>query len=417
MRRRRRWNLALTVALCASLVLHGLVYDAIVVRQTQEVAATIHQPPFDLKAWLEAHREPEQEVELPPLPPPVAQTKPPEIEVEELFGERGSKGKALNKVDGQQDMVAPESKQEQAALTPRPGAPSPGGDGGQASAMKAQASPSAAAAVAIAVQPASETPAAPLLPAPPPLPPKAFEERRPPIIGIPVPGRETSPTTRSAVTLDDSPATRPVENKPATKPVNLAVQLPPTTSPVVDRATTRPVELAKAVPTTQPVVERKPTTQPARPTPTVVASIVPVRPIEPTPQATSTGGGSPGRGPAGDVGNKSESESDAFSDRPTVVFRNGRVVARDGRHVKSVKPKLTEAGRLALAAMEEPIIIIKVKIDEQGHVTDADYLRKSGIPEVDQPHLRAAYDWEFDPTRDATGKPVKDTQIIDFVWQ
>lgn len=415
MRRRRRWNLALTVALCASLVLHGLVYDAIVVRQTQEVAATIHQPPFNLKAWLESHRDPLQEIEL-LAPTPVAETKPPEIEVEELFGERGSKGKALNKVDGPQDMVAPESKQEQAALTPRPGAPSNGGDGGEASAKKSQPSPSAAA-VAIALPPAAESPAAPLIPAPPPLPPKAFKEPLPPIIGIPVPGRETSPTTRSAVTLDDSPTTRPVENKPATKPVNLAVQLPPTTSPVVDPATTKPVEVAQAVPTTQPVLERKPTTRPARPTPTMVASIEPVRPIEPTPQAATSGGGSPGRGPAGEAGNKSESESDAFSDRPTVMFRNGRVVARDGRHVKSVKPKLTEAGRLALATMEEPVIIIKVKIDEHGHVTDADYLRKSGIAEVDQPHLRAAYDWEFDPTLDATGKPVKDTQIIDFVWQ
>ena len=123
MPRRRRWNLALTVALCASLVLHGLVYDAIVVRQTQEVAATIHQPPFDLKKWLEDHRDPAEEV-APALPPPVAETKPPEVEVEELFGERGSKGKALNKVDGPQAMEAPESKQEQAALTPRPGAPS-----------------------------------------------------------------------------------------------------------------------------------------------------------------------------------------------------------------------------------------------------------------------------------------------------
>ena len=99
-----------------------------------------------------------------------------------------------------------------------------------------------------------------------------------------------------------------------------------------------------------------------------------------------------------------------------IIYRDGKVEARDGRKVKTVKPKLTEAGMLALQAMDTPIIIIEVKIDENGKVTDADYLRRSNKPEVDLPHLQAAYEWEFEPSRDKNGHPHPDTLIIPFIW-
>ena len=431
---RRRWNLALTAAICASLLMHGLVYDAVVVRETQEVAATIHQPAFDLQAWLQAHREmnplPQKDE---PVPPIAANIKPPEIDIEELFGERGAKGKGLNSTPGEKPLESRQADQDQAALTPHPGAPSNGGNGGQSSASPAQPKPptkvamvdqpSAAPSMTIDGPHSDDPIGAPLIPAPPPIAPKAFKEPKPIIIGQTVPERETSPTTRSAVTLDDSPATRPVETKSTTRPVDVALAHP-TTSPIVDSASTRPVTVAvttqppmtlpegKLPSATQPTPDKPPTTRPVR---VAVASIDNVHPME-APASASTSG-SPGHGPAGEAGNPSESESDEFSDHATTVYRNGRVEARDGRKVKSVRPKLNEAGRLALASMERPVIIIKAKIDANGKVTDADYLKKSDIPEVDLPHLRAAYEWEFEPTHDATGKAVPDTQIISFVWQ
>ena len=92
---------------------------------------------------------------------------------------------------------------------------------------------------------------------------------------------------------------------------------------------------------------------------------MPGHPMEPTPQAATSGGGSPGRGPAGEAGNKSESESDAFSDRPTVTFRNGRLavtpVELDSVRAKRIRQEIPEAlyesgkSQLSVRVPEDPV--------------------------------------------------------------
>jgi hypothetical protein len=314
--RASRYNVTLTAAICASLLIHGLAYDAMIWKRTAELAAMIPQGPVDLKVLILEKEK----------------AKIAQLEVEDLFGEHNTKGKGANSSPGDLPARTHKADQDQAQLTPHPGDSSPGGNGGK-DAHATQQKVVLALATSATISPENlipEPPAASSLPA-------------------------------------------PIIAKPTTKP-----------SPVETA-----VQMARASPAT-------PKTPPQQPQPQTFAS--------------------PGHGRAGEVGTLSDSESDEFSDQTPIVYRNGKVEAREGLKVRSVKPKLTAAGEEALAAMDVPVIIIKVNVDEQGNVTDADYIRRSHIAEVDLPHMRAAYEWHFEPTRDKSGRPHRDSHIIAFNW-
>jgi len=102
--------------------------------------------------------------------------------------------------------------------------------------------------------------------------------------------------------------------------------------------------------------------------------------------------------------------------KPMIVWSDGKVEARAGRKVKSVRPKLTTSGLVALREMEKPVIVLAVHIDETGTVTAVDYVQKSNIAEVDLPHYRAAFDWWIEPSKDKNGNPISDILLIPFVW-
>jgi TonB family protein len=266
----------------------------------------------------------------------------------------------------------------------------------------------------------------PLTPAPQQMPPKIF---RPPskVIGIVTPAPDASPTTRSAVTMIDSPATRPTNKIPTTRPTALREDVATIESTITDRATTRPVTVAakerrpdgapvgELPPATQPIVQNMPATLPTAPGVVAVAvasssdtgRVADVSPLGPSPLNVPAN--------AGDAKNKSESESDAFTKHPTLTYRNGKVEAQDGRKVKAVRPHFSEAGIQALITGLHMKIVLAAHIDEQGKVTGVDILTSSGSNEVDLPMYRAMYDWVFDPTKDIGGKPIPDVLVI--TWE
>jgi TonB family protein len=410
-------DLTLTIALCASLLLHGLVIDALIERQTHQVALTIRQPPFNLAALLAAKASVQTVAIILPEPPPK-----PKPQIEDIFGERHSHGTGLNSTAGDQPMQAPMATQNQATLTPKPGHPSDGGSGG-ANAQRAKPLAQQPAAVAMVPfglpnQPPFTDPLGnPVIPAPPLLPPKPFHQQREHADNPNQPLSDPSPTTRSVATADHSTTTQPVKIVPTTKPIETAKKPEPTSAPIVDAAATQPVattQLAMATHLKLPPGKIPSATQPnldhpAKPQPTVVAA------ANASPTVTQSIANQ-GHGPSGDVGHRSESESDPFSDHPTFIYRDGKLESRDGRKVTTKRPKFTPAGTLALQAMDKPVFIVEFQIDEKGKVTNAELLNPSNKPEVDQPHLRAAYEWQFEPARDKNGHPRADTQIIPFVW-
>jgi TonB family protein len=432
----RRRDLSVTIALCLSLLAHGLGMFALTELEIRELGRGTYQPPFDLAGWIARHPK-ASELAADPEPPklPLAQALPePQLpEDEELFGERGSKGKAMNSSPGKVPMQAQEAPQEQAALTTNPGPAGDGpsnpgndGDGRQATAKSKSANPSPPL-VLLPFGPPVDPSApfgTPLAPAPPPLPPRVFHEKPQPVIGIPTLSPDPS-AIKSAVAMNDSPATRPVEIQPTTRPADLAAAMP-TTAPVTDMATTRPVRIALNEPrtekypvgqmptTTQPTLVKLPTTRPVSMPQLLTLAADGAHPdIGPATPA----GGAPSRAGGGESGNKSESESDPFSTAPTFTFRNGKVEARDGRKVKTVRPKLTEAGIQAVISMEDPRVILGVKIDEEGKVTGVEYIQKSGSNEVDLPTYLAVWKWEFEPSKDKDGHPKPDALVIPFVWR
>lgn len=109
---------------------------------------------------------------------------------------------------------------------------------------------------------------------------------------------------------------------------------------------------------------------------------------------------------------QSESDSDPFSKAFAVNFRAGRVDARTGRKIKTVRPDLSLAAMYDLAGGANPSVTVKARIDETGAVTDVAILTSSGVNEIDLPCLRAVQQWWIDPALDAQGKPIKDVVVI-----
>lgn len=119
---------------------------------------------------------------------------------------------------------------------------------------------------------------------------------------------------------------------------------------------------------------------------------------------------------ATDPGQFSESESDAFSDVGTLVFRNGRLEARFGRKIRTVRPRFTISGQLDLATFVNPTVQLIVHADASGKPTLVEIIRSSGSTNIDEPVRLALYQWWFEPPKDKNGKPMPDVMLwtIDF---
>jgi hypothetical protein len=350
----KRRDLSVTIALCVSLAVHAMILLALAAVEVHELSRSLHHPAPDLHALL-ALRPRSATPDRPMIAPPPADP----VDYEELFGERGSKGAAANSSPGDQPMEAPQGSQEQAALTPRPGLPN---------SAAGQSNPSSGGAAASG---ANETT---------PRPPAA--------VATPF-GPPPDPAAPFGVSLATDSVSPPL--KTAKKPTSAVSAQPP----------------PKAQPATRPLVAL------ASAADSAAAHVSDATP--PTTAAAAAAQAS--RGPAGEAGNKSESESDPFVTRPTFTWHNGKLEARDGRKVKTVRPKLTDAGEVAVATLESPMVSFVVSIDDAGKVIGVDYLHHSGSNEIDLPAYRAMFEWEFEPTKDKRGVAVPDAVIVTLRWQ
>ena len=106
-------------------------------------------------------------------------------------------------------------------------------------------------------------------------------------------------------------------------------------------------------------------------------------PIAP-PDSTKGGGSTGSTPPAADPAIMSDSESDPFAPGMKVDFRDGRVEARLGRKVKTVRPKLSLAAQYDLQSTIDPSIRVSVHIDANGAVSKVDIVKSSGSDGADQ---------------------------------
>jgi TonB family protein len=460
---RRRSDDTLSIALCASLIVHVAIMFAAFETGVSELKTQLHRPPWSAR---ERELTLAAETDHPPLiqPGPAEPDHPKPLSDTDTseWGEAGGKGVALNSAPGDKPLSARQGPQNQSfgsrdpigpaeAFPPEPSMstvpPGQGGDGKMLM-REALAGRGTEGDPVIVLTP----PAVP--PVPPPPPPQATIAPSPsnpkPDVRIGAASLDPSGRAASALPLGDTlgPAESPgiaeaLTQPPAPRDSTGALRdLPDLVSAaaagaaevqdaIAEMAPRRPepelalpvdertslAQAAESSAASQPSTPAAPSENQltlkttAVPTPTV---IVPKGSVGSVASAT---GGAPGppvppADPAADTG----LESDPFSKIPGIEFRNGKVEARSGRQVKPVRPRLTEAAYRDLLALEFPTVLMKVRIDATGKVQDVKVLRGSGSEAVDMPVYRAMWQWWFEPPKDKQGQPQSDVQLVAIHW-
>jgi TonB family protein len=134
-------------------------------------------------------------------------------------------------------------------------------------------------------------------------------------------------------------------------------------------------------------------------------------------RAAPAGGGKPG--PSSDAAAGSPLPSSNFESFPVTHissrFVAGKIVAREGRKLLTREiPHLNYAARADLVSLPDPYVVLEIKIDETGNVTDVRTIHSSGSDNIDLPCEHAAATWWFEPQTDpATGKP-RHEETVEF---
>ncbi|HUB24560.1 MAG TPA: hypothetical protein VL992_03950 [Tepidisphaeraceae bacterium] len=344
----------------------------------------------------------------PVLPPP---PKPVVLDNRETFGETGGVGSALNSSPGEQLMQAAKGPQEQAFLGRTPprggGAGGGGGGGGQggaggAAAAIVPAAPGAGQMIGAngptaAATPNVKVPPLNIKPAPQPQPAKAIAQTP----QIKPPSQQTSKF--------DGKGTGTVE---PVKPELFGVKTPPPPAAPAPSAAPPPPPPAGVAANATPT-NAAATPVAAQASPAVNQS--PSQPGQPGRPGSPGAPGAPGASsPTAATAPPSDKESDPFSDSNSFKFVNGRVVARNGRWVKTVKPELTDAGWIDASLMADPAVTFLATVDEQGNVVHVMTYRSSGSDNIDLPCEEALNQWKIEPSKDASGHPVRDVVAVTF---
>jgi TonB family protein len=142
----------------------------------------------------------------------------------------------------------------------------------------------------------------------------------------------------------------------------------------------------------------------------------PYRKVQPPvkkPVAKAAGGNPGSNAPAADPAPMTDSESDAFRETGSVEVSAGKVDARLGREVKTVRPRLSYVAYTELYATQSRSMRVRLHLDSAGKVTKLDIVKSSGSETADQEAKLALYKWEFDPRP----KRIPDMVEFDLIWR
>lgn len=379
-----RRDISLTVALCASLVVHALLLGSVAEVYNLEVGTRIGLPGFPREAIVTALLIPTDDRQEDPR---------------QRLGDDSGKGQAISASPGQESMQARKGPQGQPFLSLDPEGPGNIGDDptdsmlplgrGGAQSGNGSVSPGQAAPEA---RIAEQTPQPPT----PVLPPEitssdvAPSEQQTEQVETPalpfglamtdsnLTGPYKLPAANSTrhATADDVPVPYPQNAPPP------AVRVPSAAAMV-----NAPIEVPVASHIEAPAVASPGAKQPA-------ADAI------------------PGADKAADPAPQGDSESDPISTVGSAEFRRGSTDVQLGRKHKITRPHLTLAGEADLLTLRSPMVVLKINIDQTGKVTSVSIFRSSGSNEVDQPCKVAAYNWWFEPAKDKDGKAVKDVILF-----
>jgi len=210
-------------------------------------------------------------------------------------------------------------------------------------------------------------------------------------------------------------AVKPLASKspivPAVKPLVDPTPLPTDTATPADKTlvatpdhaddSAKPQKVEEAAAPPSPNDSATPAAKPALP-PAIAHDAVAMNSASPTPARQP---GLPVQ--SADPAPKSDSEIDPFTQTASAELRAGKMVVRAGRKAKLTRPRLPLAGFWDGVAMGHAAVTMRLTIEASGKVARADVLQSSGSNEIDNPICLEAYNWWFEPNKNAAGEPVK----------
>ena len=119
------------------------------------------------------------------------------------------------------------------------------------------------------------------------------------------------------------------------------------------------------------------------PAPPVVPTSNPVPPSPPP--------GGTGQASATVPGEQSDREADASSTEEPVDIRPGRPAAAKGLEIVTRRPDFSRVTRLTVYPPHNPRL--KVRFNRDGRVSEANFVKPTGVTEIDSPVLSAVYRW------------------------
>ncbi len=108
----------------------------------------------------------------------------------------------------------------------------------------------------------------------------------------------------------------------------------------------------------------------------------------------------------------SDTDSTPFANANSAHFHDGKLEGRKGRKVKTTRIQYGLAAIADYPGLTDPTVVLGVTVDASGNVRDVIVLHTSGSDNIDQPAIRAVYNWWFEPGKDKDGHPLPDQWVV-----
>ncbi len=222
-------------------------------------------------------------------------------------------------------------------------------------------------------------------------------------------GEASAPPTAIGIADASKPMVVTASSQPAAKTGQAPALPPPPLAPQVASA--------QPSPSTQPTAVPPPKPQAAEHS-SPIAMATPAAPAmspgsSAAPPAIPALAGHSGSDPPA---HQSDEDSDAFSKTLNATIKDGKVEARTGRKIKLKRPDLNNKGLQDLWYLPNPSVTLRLSMDKTGKVIDVFVLKSSGSNEVDTPTYLAGWQSWIEPPKNAKGDPIPDTVFLQINW-
>jgi TonB family protein len=110
----------------------------------------------------------------------------------------------------------------------------------------------------------------------------------------------------------------------------------------------------------------------------------------------------------------SDTESIAFAGANSAVFRAGRLEGRKGLRVKTTQVRFHDSSEADIQLLGGIRTVVSARVDADGNVLDVQIVESSGSENVDEDCKLAVWNWTLEPQKDKDGHPTDLNWTIAF---